>query len=186
MKKEIIENLAWKNKPVKCGKYMKLQDKMNFASEIALKTLTMDQKTDVIYETTIGHVYFLMGAVKAYTDIKVPDDQEKLIKMYDDMRETGFMDAFIEGAAAKDLKELMMIVEKLISNTRKGHEAQNDFGRKVSRMMGEVSAEDATRLALQNEEILGMIRNASEKKPEANKGKIVQFPAGVMKKQIEE
>lgn len=181
-----MENLIWKTKPVKCGTYMKTQDKMDWVSGVAVEVLTIDPKIDAIYESPLSHISFVMAAIKAYTDIKVPEDADKRIKMYDEMRQVGFIKAFLESPAGEDLEELQMVFDKYLDNVLNGFNAQTDFGRKIGRLLGDVNPGDAMKLALQNEEILDMIRRAHEHKDEPKQGKILQFPAGVMKKQIDE
>lgn len=188
MKKEIVfEDLMWKNKLVKLGKYMKLEDKMRVANELVLERLVMDEGNGVLYETPLFNVFFIIRIIEEYTDIKVPKETEKRVKLYDALREdTETMERII-AYLDDEINEIADMIEVVTENTKAAFNAQNNIGTKMEKMLNGLDADTLTEAIAQNEEFLNLVRKTvTTEEITKPRGKILQFPTGITKKDIEE
>lgn len=185
-KEYTVDNFNWKGEPIKYLRYMKHKDKLELANKLVMYRYVIDGEEKIMYELPDHEMNAMLEMIGAYTDIKIPDEEDARIDLYDELCEMYLeMGTFVLKPVEQDVSAVLRIADIMANNVRNTHEAQNSFSHQIGKLVGNLNNEELSEMLAQNEDFLGLVRDAVNK-PEKKMGKVLQFPSGVMKKHIEE
>ena len=107
-----MEQFSWNGKEIKIKKYLPIEAKY----DIVMITI-QEAYEDGIYNPIKLDMCFHLNLVFMYSNIEfTPEEQDRLEKLYDEMKSTGFMDEFLKHINPDEYKEMQEYIEEIIKD----------------------------------------------------------------------
>ena len=103
----------WNNKDIELKKYLKAEDKY----DIVMITL-QKAKENGYYNPIKLDIFFHLNLIYSYTNLIFTDEErEDELKLYDEMKSSGFIDEFLKHINPDEYKEMMENIEDIATSS---------------------------------------------------------------------